>query len=283
MEENKKHIIVIPVYKGDITQYEKMSLRQCCKVMSKYTICLVTYKDLDCTVYYRIAQEYDIQLLRENFDEHYFAGLDAYNKLMIAKEFYLRFKNYDYMLIYQLDAYVFRDELEEWCKKGYDYIGAPWFGEYKSYEEGAKLWKVGNGGFSLRKISTYIRILTRKRPVYGVSHLWQSVSDRDFFHRCYYVLKSIFGWHNTMDYYTSQYVDQEDLFWCVDVNQYGYTLCIPNVAEAIAFSFERSPEYLYEQNNNTLPFGCHAWQKYDYESFWKKYILIIDVSVERQD
>jgi hypothetical protein len=21
-----------------------------------------------------------------------------------------------------------------------------------------------------------------------------------------------------------------------------------------------------------LPFGCHAWKKYEYESFWKQYI-----------
>ena len=30
------------------------------------------------------------------------------------------------MLIYQLDAYVFKDELLNWANKGYDYIGAPW-------------------------------------------------------------------------------------------------------------------------------------------------------------
>ena len=28
------------------------------------------------------------------------------------------------MLIYQLDCYLFEDKIDEWCNKGYDYIGA---------------------------------------------------------------------------------------------------------------------------------------------------------------
>ena len=42
--------------------------------------------------------------------------------------------------------------------------------------------------------------------------------------------------------------------------------------EAIAFSFELSPSYLYKLNGNYLPFGCHAWYKYEYENFWKQHI-----------
>ena len=30
------------------------------------------------------------------------------------------------MLIYQLDAFVFQDDLAYWCQQNYDYIGAPW-------------------------------------------------------------------------------------------------------------------------------------------------------------
>lgn len=30
-------------------------------------------------------------------------------------------------MIYQLDAWVFNDELSSWCSLGYDYIGAPFF------------------------------------------------------------------------------------------------------------------------------------------------------------
>jgi hypothetical protein len=41
---------------------------------------------------------------------------------MKSKQFYERFVAYDYMLIYQLDAYVFKDELDDWSAKGYDLL-----------------------------------------------------------------------------------------------------------------------------------------------------------------
>lgn len=40
---------------------------------------------------------------------------------------------------------------------------------------------------------------------------------------------------------------------------------------AMKFSFEVHPEVLYELNDKQLPFGCHAYLKYNPE-FWKKFI-----------
>jgi hypothetical protein len=44
----------------------------------------------------------------------------------LSEEFYQAFTDFEFMLIYQLDAFVFRDELADWCRSGYEYIGAPW-------------------------------------------------------------------------------------------------------------------------------------------------------------
>jgi hypothetical protein len=41
---------------------------------------------------------------------------------------------------------------------------------------------------------------------------------------------------------------------------------------ALRFAFECVPRYCFEKNNHKLPFGCHAWQKYDRE-FWEPYLL----------
>ena len=46
----------------------------------------------------------------------------------------------------------------------------------------------------------------------------------------------------------------------------------PSPEEAARFSFECSPEYLFQFIGRTLPFGCHAWRKFQYEEFWSKYI-----------
>ncbi len=43
---------------------------------------------------------------------------------MMDNTFYKQFLNYEYILIYQLDAFVFKDELN-YCSQGIDYVGAP--------------------------------------------------------------------------------------------------------------------------------------------------------------
>ncbi len=267
-----KHVVVIPVYKQELSKWEEISLRQCCKVLSRHVLCLVTYPELDCRAYERIAAGQGVQFLRENFDAYYFSGIPGYNALMMSKEFYLRFRAYDYMLVYQPDAYVFRDELDEWCAKGYDYIGAPWFFDCKSHEEGVELWKVGNGGFSLRRIDTHIRILTRKMPVLGVRELIRRSKHLGIVKRICSIVAHLLGWHNTMDYYVRTYEDFEDFFWCEKIPSLSVDYKIPSAEEAVPFSFELSPTCLYKVNGNKLPFGCHAWHKYEYETFWKQHI-----------
>ena len=68
-------------------------------------------------------------------------------------DFYNGFRKYKFMLVHQLDAYVFKDDLLYWTKQGYDYIGAPWFeGMDNAGTNASLLPEIGNGGFSLRKI-----------------------------------------------------------------------------------------------------------------------------------
>lgn len=266
------HVVIIPVYQSIISQFEVKSFVQCCRVLSSHPIYLVTYAELDCTQYYQIATSNGVHLLRENFDSNYFRNISGYNALMMSKSFYQRFAEYEYMLIYQLDAYVFRDELDMWCKKGYDYIGAPWFYNCDSHESGAELWKVGNGGLSLRNIRTHIQILSRRLPVLGFIELSKRTVDFNFLKRIGSIVAHCLGWHNTIDYFVKTYMYFEDFFWCDRIPSLGFNYKIPSPEEAIAFSFELSPSYLYKLNGNYLPFGCHAWYKYEYENFWKQYI-----------
>ena len=47
--------------------------------------------------------------------------------LMLSPFFYESFLDFKYVLIHQLDVFIFKDELNYWCNQNYDYIGAPWF------------------------------------------------------------------------------------------------------------------------------------------------------------
>ena len=79
---------------------------------------------------------------------------------MISSKFYKSFKTYEFLLIYQTDAWVFRDDLLEWCNKDYDYVGAPWFTGYDDTKGIKKAFNaVGNGGFCLRKTKSMLRVL----------------------------------------------------------------------------------------------------------------------------
>lgn len=263
-------IITIPVYKSPMSRFEEISFRQCCKVLRKHPICIITHKELYLQEYYTIALEYGIKLYREDFDKSCFSSVKAYSDLMLNKEYYYRFKNYDYMLIYQLDAYVFRDELEYWCKKGYDYIGAPWFENYGNHENGDKLWAVGNGGLSLRNIAFHIRFLECKR-LYGWKELrvkYPAKNIKTFLVRTAHWL----GYWQSTDCLLKETGDNEDHFFS---QKSQHTKCkskLPSVEESSRFAFEQSPSWLYSQNGE-LPFGCHAWEKYEYETFWKKHII----------
>lgn len=111
-------IIVIPIYKKSLNANEAKSLAQCQKVLHQYPIIFVAPESLEADF---IPTENKV----ERFDDAYFKSPKTYNKLLINPLFYERFIAYEFMLIHQLDAYVFKDELEKWCQKGYDYIGAP--------------------------------------------------------------------------------------------------------------------------------------------------------------
>ena len=114
--------IIIPIYQEKLSKTEEISLAQSIRILGSHPIVIIKPKSLNIS---HLQQQYP-QISFENFDDTYFKGTLSYNRLMLSEEFYSRFLAYEYMLIYQLDAFVFRDELEYWCAKGYDYIGAPW-------------------------------------------------------------------------------------------------------------------------------------------------------------
>lgn len=63
----------------------------------------------------------------------------------------------------------------------------------------------------------------------------------------------------------------EDDFWGSLLGLSEYALCRPTPEEAMHFAFDRFPKELYERIGQ-LPMGCHAWRKYEYNSFWKTII-----------
>lgn len=63
----------------------------------------------------------------------------------------------------------------------------------------------------------------------------------------------------------------EDTIWSNLFKDTRISIKTPNFEDGLGFSFEQSPDYLFIQNNQELPFGCHAWWKYDL-NFWRPHI-----------
>lgn len=258
-----KSIVVIPIYKSSPDEWESMSLRQCAKVLGRHGLCFVCPYGLELGPYTELTGN---AVSVERFEKHYFKGIEGYNRLLKDRSFYLRFQEYDYMLIYQLDAWVFEDRLTEWCSRGFDYIGAPWFENWQSHEEGSDFLCVGNGGFSLRRVERFLQITDPEERLYTLRQAIRaylkggSLKERFFYNKAGRLRKQLEDrW--------------EDVFFCYDLRGTRLELKTPDCKEAALFSIETSPQYVFnEVNGGKLPFGCHAWRRYQYEEFWKDYI-----------
>lgn len=246
--------IVIPIYKSTLTAHDIISLKRCLLVLPTYSVNFVYPIGMDITLYKHLTAESN-QINFISFDPEYFANIAGYNRLMLSTELYQKFTDFKYMLIYQLDCYIFVDNLKYWCVKGYDYVGAPWidwewctfyahhitFPRRLLYKLGFRKFNlVGNGGFSLRKIGPTIRNL-------------------NFFQR-----------------QVKKFTLNEDFFFSYYINSFNPFFKVAPFKEALNFSFDENPEKLYLSNNSKLPMACHAWPKYI--EFWETHLSIDKLS-----
>lgn len=273
--------IVIPIYKEFLTDLEIKSVDQCIKILSDYSILFVCPKGLNVT-FYKVKFP-DINNYRF-FDENYFKDLSGYNRLMLNVDFYKTFDDFEYMLVYQTDCYVFKDELLVWAQKRYDYLGGVWFENYNGNPyAGDKLWQAGNGGLSLRNIKNCKKLVASRWPVKGWKTLVQEAESLKNISRIQSyasILRLPFSWlgyRNNLKFKTKKFNGNEDTFFIIEGLKLNW-FRIPDVQEVLLFSWDRHPAFLYEKLNK-LPFACHAWFREDtpYEenkTFWFQQIQI---------
>ena len=249
---------------------EKASLCQCEKIFGgRREIVFVVPEKLDCSPQINMIPSARI----ERFDNSFFSSVSSYNRLLLTTGFYERFSDFDYMLIYQPDAWVFRDELDYWCEKNYDYIGGPFVLKYGKYEQVIP----GNGGFSLRRISAFLRVLNNTEQ-----RMFSPELLKDFFIN--YVasgkywqalrpLLRLFGLYPNKrgkylkQMYYQKFNSEDMIFYFLSSRFTDDGLTMPDISECSLFSLDVAPQRFFQK----LPFGAHAWMK-DSCDFWKEYI-----------
>lgn len=269
-------VVVIPIISPKIEGVEFVSLKRGLRVFKRYHIIYLCSDTIDTTFYELINKEYGVPFQKKVFPSHCFDGTRSYNQLCLNVDFYKAFIDFDYMLIYQLDAFVFRDELLQWCDKDYDFIGGPWLCPWSNDVENINHWEVGNGGFCLRKVKTFIDILSDrtklKKPLKSYQRFCFEQQRRILKHpglRLWYFFRAKLGYHNTLAYYIKHEANEDKIFaQC----QYNGLMKMPSAQEALSFSFDMRPATCYAFTKGQLPFGCHMWYKYGNDDFWSSFI-----------
>lgn len=231
-------VITIPVYREQLTITEKAALQQLRRVLGHYPCVFVAPESLDFD-YEGLADGVPV----ERFADHWFTSITNYSRLLLNEQYYARFAAYDYMLIYQLDAFVFADRLHEFCQLGYDYIGAPIAPDNPIWHAiGAR---VGNGGLSLRKIATARQALRQ----------WEKLPPK------------------RQQIFQDVFLRVEDSFWgwCGAQQDFDFR-CAP-VSVAVQFSIQEDVQRCYRRlaDGQLNLFGCHGWDRTNV-AFWRQWI-----------
>jgi hypothetical protein len=217
------------------------------------------------------------------FDRKFFGSAAAHNPLLFWDSFYATFADYEFILIYHLDCLVFSDQVMRWCEAGYDYIGAPWIPGPDAP------WitqpSVGNGGFALMKTHTALAAL-RERHRRDPTTYWADLLLRNErrlrpLRRALEKVSGVMPGLRLVEWPLRQWQMgsnpgffgcNNDYFWSFAASRYLPSFRVAPVREGLRFAFETSPRRCFELNGGQLPFGCHAWPKYDRE-FWAPYLL----------
>ena len=223
----QRYATTVPVYKTHLTKSEAFSLLQL-RFLEVKNVTLVCPEGLDLSHYLDLWPDLNIQ----RYAPKHFVSVQSYNDLVISPIFYAPFaKDYEYLLIHQLDAFLLSNQINQFCNEGFDFYGAPWkmgFPQYRflvnqwAIKLNTKRFHVGNGDLSLRKITSTLDLLARKE-----GHLSKTFFMEDAF----------FGYWGTLD---------DD-----------FHACPPLLAAT--FSLEIDPNYWINQTG-VLPMGFHGFE-----------------------
>lgn len=243
-------IIIIPVYNTNPKKTELASLQQFSKVYNwKYDvriICPDDFSDKEVVDYITLLNAPEnVYVQYKRYDSKYFKSAESYSQLLKSNSFYNDCTGYDYMLILQTDVWTLSlDNIDDWINKGFDYIGAPILTNKQHWPSSPCC---GNGGLSLRKISSFIKYTSNKEII-------DILNKNDVYNR------------------------YEDVFFCEGVSQYMY-VDMPTWQECSEFAWDMNPDILWDYTGEELPhIGIHAWPKNI--PFWRDKIDVSNEVIE---
>lgn len=117
--------VIIPIYRTTLKDWERASLDNTLRLLSAYPILFLIPEGLDIRPLSTVYPSVEVMRVSPDWLGTR-RGIAGYNEMMLSRSFYDLFADTEYIFICHLDAWLFRDELAAWCRKGYDLVAAPW-------------------------------------------------------------------------------------------------------------------------------------------------------------
>ena len=274
-----KPVVVVPIHKPLPSATELVSLRQCGKLLARRDIKILAPEGLDLVEYQSLlpgAGELRVA-------PHWMESRQAYNRMMISPLVFEALQGYSHMLVHEADSIVLRDELDYWCVQPYDYIGAPWFQGYSDAQPASPILGVGNFGLSLHRLETAQRIMSSCRRWYSYKQV-----AKDFVRGCQgrtfrfrQGIRGLFASGQARDAWRL-YAGNCDAFWCYVVPEVYRPFKLAPPEAAARFAWEVLPKRCLEMCKGQLPFGIHAWARYDFR-FLRPYFQAFEIDLKEVD
>jgi hypothetical protein len=281
-------VVFIPLYRLPLTAHELAALLRCLQLLP-FAICIAHPVSLANEVSHFFGATIFSgfrELSLKAYPDSCFQSVSSYNRLLLSARFYSGLKSWSYLLIFQLDAWLLGGNLRQWLQTDYSYIGAPWpplMGPDKANPD----YSVGNGGLSLRRIDHVLLLLNswrfRLHPVFTPKELAARVFNRQILHdknflktllirlkRLALLSLSLVGFRNNMAYFVKMGFHEDHLYGILAPRVAPWFKVAP-VAEAAAFAIECKPKEVLTRFGVDLPFGCHAWEKYDRDFYLQRF------------
>lgn len=256
-------VVIVPVHRRYPTPDEQFSIKRCGQVLGSHSIWIVHPEGLSLTCY----QELIPSARTLTVPAPWMASIRAYNQMMINPVFYSNLTGFTHVLIHEPDALVFSDKLLYWCNQPFDYIGAPWFEGFSVADAGAPIVGVGNSGFSLISLPAISRLFSGRRRWISRSEIASEFGRKLLRLPNHYPVSLLFrslGKAGLMREAHRVVAENCDLFLARQFARSrleGFALA--GVEDALLFAWEVNPVQCYQLCNGRLPFGVHAWARYD--------------------
>ena len=165
--------VIIPIYRTTLKDWERASLDNTLRLLSAYPILFLIPEGLDIHPLSTVYPSVEVMRVSPDWLGTR-RGIAGYNEMMLSRSFYDLFADTEYIFICHLDAWLFRDELAAWCRKGYDLVAAPWplrpryrrfpfrqwlalkdFFSRRDLPRSRMFGRIGNGGLCLRRVAAF--------------------------------------------------------------------------------------------------------------------------------